>query len=63
MGTEIVLNQNDLAGMWKMPVRQVLEDCRVIGGSAAIGDIDMPPPPSSGANSMKRLAVPLRSYS
>src|SRR6185295_17146548 len=43
MGTEIILDQNDLAGLWKMPVRQVPEDRGVIGGGAAIGDVDMPP--------------------
>ena len=43
MGTEIVLNQNDLAGMWQMSVRQVPEDRRLVDGGAAIGDIDMPP--------------------
>jgi hypothetical protein len=43
MGIEIVLNQNDLAGIRKMPVRQVFQDRRVIGGGAAVSDLDMPP--------------------
>ena len=60
--TEIVLNQNDLAGVWKVPVRQIPKDGGVIGGGMAVGYLDMRQP-SSGANNMKILAVPLRSYS
>jgi hypothetical protein len=62
MGIEIVLNQNDLAGIRKMPIRQVLQDRRVIGGGAAISDLDMPPA-LQRREQHEDIGVPLRSYS
>ena len=59
---EIVLNEDDLLGARKMNVRSVFEDFGIIdGGAAAV--TSMCRKPSSGANSMNRLAVPPRSYS
>jgi len=46
----------------EVDVGQVFQDASVIHGGMAICDLDVAQP-SSGANIMKRLAVPLRSYS
>ena len=63
VGVEIVLDQNDCFGVCEVDIGQIPQDVSVVHGGVAIGDFDMAPQPSSGANSMNRLAVPLRSYS
>jgi hypothetical protein len=57
---EIILDEHDGLGVGKMDVGQVLQDLGIVGRGMAIGNFDVAP---SGANNMKRLAVPLRSYS
>lgn len=61
MGAEIVLDQDDPGGGGEADVGDVLEDLGVVGGGPAISDGWRQP--SSGANTMNRLATPLRSYS
>ena len=43
MRVEIVLNQHDLFGVWKMHVGQFLEHLRVIDGGVMVGDLDFAP--------------------
>ena len=62
MGVEVILHENDLLGLGRMDIAQLFEDLRVVNGRAPLGDLDFSPT-LSGANSMNRLAVPLRSYS
>ena len=45
-----------------MNVAELFENVRVIERGAPLGELDMAQP-SSGVNTMNRLAVPLRSYS
>ena len=61
MGAEIVLYEDDLLRLGKVRIGQILEDIGIIAGRAAVTSTCRQP--SSGANSMKRLAVPLRWYS
>ena len=63
MGVEVVLHENDLFGLGKMQIAKLLKNLRVVDGRASLGDLVTCRQPSSGANSMNRLAVPLRSYS
>ena len=60
---QIVLNQNDLVGAGKMHCRTNLERVGVIDGGASRSATFTRRQPSSGANIIKRLATPLRSYS
>ena len=62
MGVEVVLHENDLLGLGKMDIAKLLENLRlsmVVRRSVTLTCRQ----PLSGANSMNRLAVPLRSYS
>ena len=59
---EIVLDQHDRLGEREVDIGQILEHVAIVDGGMAICYLDMAPA-SSGANSMNRLAVPLRSYS
>jgi hypothetical protein len=43
-------------------IGQIFQDVRIVDGGVAVRHLDVAPAPS-GANSMNRLAVPLRSYS
>src|SRR5688572_33019084 len=74
VGIQIVLNQHDLFGIREVDVAQITQDICIVDGRAPRGDLDMAPAfertfivsdkrSLSGANSMKRLAVPLRLYS
>ena len=59
---EIILHQHDFHRVGKMHIGQIPEHVGIIDGGVAVGDLDMPPA-FSGANTMNRLATPLRSYS
>jgi hypothetical protein len=62
VGVEIILHEHDLFGLGKMDIAQLFEDLRII--MAVRRSVSLTSrQPSSGANSMNRLAVPLRSYS
>ena len=63
MDVEIVLNQHDGPFVREMDLGQILEDVSVVEGGVPVRHLDVAPQPSSGANSINRLAVPLRSYS
>jgi hypothetical protein len=43
MRAEMVLNQNDLARPWEIPVCKIPKDGRVIGGGMPIGYLNVPP--------------------
>ena len=60
---QVVLNQDDLFGPGEVDVAQVAQDLRVVDGCASLGDFDMAPAFDASANSMNKLAVPLRLYS
>ncbi len=60
MGAEIVLHEDDLAGLRKMRVGQVLEQVRIIDRRMPIGHLDVAP---AVQWRMNKLAVPLRRYS
>ena len=62
MSVEIILHENDLFSPGEMDIAQLFEDLRIINGGAPLGDLDFSPT-FEWANSMNRLAVPLRSYS
>jgi len=62
VGAEIVLHEDDPAGVWKVRVGQLPEDMGVIGRRVAIGDLDVSPALERREH-MNRLATPLRSYS
>ena len=62
MDIEIVLDQHDGLDVREVAIGQILEDVRIVdGGVRSVTSTWRQP--SSGANSMNRLAVPLRSYS
>ena len=61
VGVQIVLDEDDLPGGGKVRVGQVPENMGIVDGGVAVGDLCRQP--SGGANSMNRLAVPLRPYS
>ena len=60
VGVEIVLHQDDCLGLGEMDIGQLLEHAGITDGGVVTLTFRQP---SSGANIMKRLAVPLRSYS
>ena len=70
VGVEIILHQHDFHRVGKMRVGQIPEHVGIIDGGVAVGDPRLRGgrlltcrQPSSGANTMNRLATPLRSYS
>jgi hypothetical protein len=62
MRVQVVLDQHDLLGIGEVHIAKVLENAGIIDRSAVLGNFDMAQA-FEGANSMNRLAVPLRSYS
>ena len=72
VGVEIVLHQHDFRCVGEARVGEIFQNLGVIDGGVTVGDFDVIKAiaeqssvrqPSSGANSMNRLATPLRSYS
>jgi hypothetical protein len=62
VGAEVVLHEDDLAGLGEMLIGQLLQKSGIIDRGMMLGAVTLRQP-SSGANSMNRLAVPLRAYS
>jgi hypothetical protein len=61
-GPKGILDQYDGLGVGEVAIGQFFQDVSVVYGGMAISTLTWRQP-SSGANIMKRLAVPLRSYS
>ena len=62
MRAQVVLNQDDLFGVGKLHVGQLLERSGVIDGGVMVGDLDAAPAFQRGER-QNMLATPLRSYS
>jgi hypothetical protein len=60
VGVEVILHENNLLGLGEMEIAQLFEDLGVVNARAPLGEFS---PTFSGANSMNKLAVPLRWYS
>jgi len=63
MSVEVVQNQNDLLGLRVVHIDQLLNAVCPVKLGAPLGNADVTPEPAKGSEMMKRLAVPLRSYS
>lgn len=58
LGVQIILNPHNFVCFWEMDIGQIAQHMGIIDRSAPVVA-----PPSSDADSMNRLATPLRSYS